>query len=985
MKSIGNRAFYNLKGITSISFGNELESVGNSAFEGCSGLTSISIPNTLRTIGEKAFYNLKCIESLSLDNIETIGTSAFYNNALKSVILGPKAKSVGTDAFRNCSGLLKSAYPNTISNPFGYGITVAYNNDDIYNDGFIYGPGQEEIIFAPYYIDGEYSIDGCVSTIADKAFAHCKNMTSVVIPESVSSIGSQAFLGCSALTSVKSFNQNPPVMNDNSFEGRYALATLNLSTEASSRYLATNWSLFENLGSMSGNVFGTYETGNLKYRLIPAPTEDDENLAIVIPGDYVSLTEVTIPQRITVTENGKNVRYFIDGIGYKAFNSGSNLTTVTFNSRNASKTIGEYAFAGTKISAINIPQSVETIHDYAFSNCSALENVEIGSEAKTIGNYAFNKCKSLHAIHIPDKIVRIGDYAFSDCTALKDVEIGSGVKTIGDFAFNNCSAFESIAIPSPVETIGNGAFNSCTSLSNITVSESVKKIGDKAFFETKATKVALSEGLEYIGALAFSANAERNANPIYIPATLQSVGKDAFFNYNCDHVNISDLAAWCNIDFENENANPAAYRNGLYLNDEIIEDLIIPTSAGTVKDYAFYRNSSLKSVSISKDVQSIGTNAFYGDSNLRSIVISGSVLSIGRYAFGNCAASPVVSFEYGSMPVEIGLNAFEAPSSLAWDRPMDGFNLNVSSLKSLAIGNSLTEISDAAFKGISSLTALKLGNSLSAIGDEAFSGCTGLTEVILPPSVETIGASAFAGDTQLTSIIMGHKVTTIGEKAFDLCPAQTVSITAQTPPDAPDNTFSNYTGNLYVQGEDAAEAYYDADFCWFQFEGLVMIEPTDLIVDGDTKISGKPGDTFQLTAKLYPENVTLPHIFWRSTNPDIASVDHNGLVTLHANLDDVMAAAELYDDVSPTTSCKIIGESLYANGPKIELEVNQEGDNSSNLDEIFGSGNNGKIDYTAPVEVYNLSGVRVADSVENLANGIYIIRQGSKVEKIAIK
>ena len=97
-----------------------------------------------------------------------------------------------------------------------------------------------------------------------------------------------------------------------------------------------------------------------------------------------------------------------------------------------------------------------------------------------------------------------------------------------------------------------------------------------------------------------------------------------------------------------------------------------------------------------------------------------------------------------------------------------------------------------------------------------------------------------------------------------------------------------------------------------------------------------------------------------------------------------MAAAELYDDddVSPTTSCKIIGESLYANGPRVEVEVGRD---LGAIDEIFNNGNNGKIDYAAPVEVYNLNGVRVADSVENLANGIYIIRQGSKVEKIAIK
>lgn len=293
----------------------------------------------------------------------------------------------------------------------------------------------------------------------------------------------------------------------------------------------------------------------------------------------------------------------------------------------------------------------------------------------------------------------------------------------------------------------------------------------------------------------------------------------------------------------------------------------------------------------------------------------------------------------------------------------------------------MTEIPAATFKNAYKLTSLTLGNSLTAIGDEAFSNCTALTDVVLPPSVETIGASAFAGNTKLTSIIMGHNVKTIGEKAYDLCPAQTVFITAQTPPTAPDNTFSNYTGNLYVQGQDAVNLYYDADFCWYQFEGHVMIEPTEMKVEGNKTLTGKPGDTFQLTATLYPGNVTLPQIFWRSTNPDIATVDENGLVTLHADLSEVMAMAEGDDDTS--NSCKIIAESLYANGPVAEFTVNNA---QSGIDEIIeGATSSDGIDYNAPIEVFNLQGVRVADTIDNIATGIYIIRQGKNVQKVLVK
>ncbi|CCX47819.1 putative uncharacterized protein [Bacteroides sp. CAG:927] len=326
---------------------------------------------------------------------------------------------------------------------------------------------------------------------------------------------------------------------------------------------------------------------------------------------------------------------------------------------------------------------------------------------------------------------------------------------------------------------------------------------------------------------------------------------------------------------------------------------------------------------------------------------------------------------------------FPAPTSLSCDRPLESLTLDVSSLESLTIGNSVKEIPSAKFKGVTGLSNLTLGNSLTAIGDEAFGGCTALTEVILPPSVKTIGASAFAGNNKLASIIMGHSVTTIGEKAFDLCPAQTVSITAQTPPTAPDNTFSNYTGKLYVQGQEAADAYYDADYCWYQFEGHVMIEPTEMKVEGNKTLNGKPGDTFQLTATLYPTDVTLPQVFWRSTNPDIAIVDANGLVTLLADMSEIMTLAE-GDDDNYTRSCKIIAESLYANGPVAEFTIN---DVTTGIEDVTVDGGNesGDIDFSAPVEFYNLQGVRVSDSMENLSNGIYIVRQGNNVRKIAVK
>ena len=290
------------------------------------------------------------------------------------------------------------------------------------------------------------------------------------------------------------------------------------------------------------------------------------------------------------------------------------------------------------------------------------------------------------------------------------------------------------------------------------------------------------------------------------------------------------------------------------------------------------------------------------------------------------------------------------------------------------IDYSVTSIGGGAFYECRSLTSIEIPNSVTSISYSAFRDCTSLKEVILSPSVETIGESAFAGDSELASIIMGHNVKSIGKLAFDGCCADLICITAQTPPTAFDDTFSNYSGKLYLQGQASVDAYTNATPCWNNFTNYLMTEPTGMVMDGTDKIEGEPGDTFQLKTTLMPENVTLPQIFWRSTNPEIATVDPNGLVTLHADPAEVLTRADV--------QCMIIAESLYADGPMLEVPVTVDG---SGVDEVVIGSSDGGIDFELPYEVYDMRGMKVGDNKEGLSGGIYIIRQRNAVKKIAVK
>lgn len=141
--------------------------------------------------------------------------------------------------------------------------------------------------------------------------------------------------------------------------------------------------------------------------------------------------------------------------------SGSVITdgegTIMFN--DVLSCIGDYAFAGTSIVDVIMPNSVTEIGSHAFYNCLSLINMNIPSGVTVIGQGAFQECENLPSISIPNSVVEIGPRAFYFNLALTTVTIGSGVQEIKGGAFEGCQSLTSItchAVTPP--TLGNDVF-----------------------------------------------------------------------------------------------------------------------------------------------------------------------------------------------------------------------------------------------------------------------------------------------------------------------------------------------------------------------------------------------------------------------------------------------------------------------------------------------------------------------------------------------
>ena len=198
---------------------------------------------------------------------------------------------------------------------------------------------------------------------------------------------------------------------------------------------------------------------------------------------------------------------------------------------------------------------------------------------------------------------------------------------------------------------------------------------------------------------------------VTIPNSVTSIGKSAFFGCSgLTSVHISDLSAWCNIEFQpfvdyegwvekdsEGSTNPLWYAHHLYLNGKEVKELVIPNTVTSIKNGAFSLCHGLTSVTIPNSVTSIGDIAFYGCSNLSSISFGNSVTKIGCAAF-----------------------AF-------------------SNITSVEIPYSVTHVFRESFRRCNSLTSITISNSVTSIGGYAFSDCNSLESVIslaqTPPSL----------------------------------------------------------------------------------------------------------------------------------------------------------------------------------------------------------------------------------------------------------
>lgn len=740
--SLVERAFAGYAG-EELSFPERLVSVGGNAFSGCAAtidwsaspsLTTLSsdmfngyagaridLPSSLTTISAYAFRN--CAAAINWGDLTfgTVGRDWFNGYAGTVVSLPSGVTAVEAFAFRNCASTVD--WGDSVITAF---VTNAFGG----------------------YLGTEMVVPSSVRTIESGAFAGSTELLSLTVSERTETIGADAFDDCTKLetVSIPAWAIGPIP--------KTALVSVNVICGDT-----VPESAFKNVATLTTvTLTGVKEIGKEAFYGCTVLNSVIMSDAI----EYIGEGAFDLCAQISTNSTG-GVEY-LGGVSSRylvAFSA--DITRTEYALQNTTRVIYSSAFSRGVLTEITLPSGLLSIGANAFAFCAALATVKYqgnnvnSSELLCIDDGAFDRCTSLTGIDLPPRLKEIGEQAFAACTGLTDLTVPDSVETVGQGAFNGCASLQSIVLPfvggsllaTSEESLfgyifGTGAYSGATQVSQyytatdhqeyyipdalISVTIGGGDLGHGAFYGCdKITTVRLGDDVERIGAAAFY-NCASIRGMFPIPSGLRSIGENAFYGcagmrISASFISVSDVAAWCGIDFGNEDANPLSLTHVMKIDSEPVFTLTVPDSVEAISAYAFSGFTSLTTITLPAELTQIGAGAFNGCTAISAVVYQGTLASWCGVTFADSFSNPL---RYGHS-LYIGSDHVTSGAVVVSD---------------------VETVNPYAFYGCSAITSLTVSAGVTTIGEGAFGGCSGLESVTLP----FIGGSASATNASASNL-----------------------------------------------------------------------------------------------------------------------------------------------------------------------------------------------------------------------------------------
>lgn len=738
LESFNSNIIYGCENVTSISINNGInfavDSENGYVFNADRTVLYYHIPNAAKTeyvvpegvkeIGDNAFYNDSYITKITLPaSLTRIGNGALRRTALTTVVFtagGTEALAIGEYALGDNDSLTSIALPAR---------TNAIGNNAFYDTALT------SITFG-----GENSQ---LRTIGNYSF-YGTALTSVTLPSSVVSIGDYAFYRCSNLTTV-TLNEGLLEIGDYAFAAQTSEA---YADEADSSLETVN--LPSTLTTMGDGIFAyDHALKNVNF----AANSQITSLPGTTFEGCTGLESITLPASLTEISGRIRDSYGLQGRGL--FESLTALRTVNFEEGSKLTTIGNYAFAGSGLESIIIPNSVTTIGEYAFAYSdpygtgTMLTTITIPRTVTSIGTQAFTRCENLESVYIDANITELPGYVFQSCVNLRLISLPASLETISSTAFVNCNNITQFIVADgneyyAVEERSGGLFNAdYTELymlpAGITefvvpATLEVEDLAEILADYSTITTISVEEGNTVYTSLENVVYNSQTWDIVFLPAGIKEIELPAAMT-TLSATTLSVINACTTLEeIRIQDSETPVTRNFnlkynvLYTSDwrimlvpKALKIFTIPAELTSIEagEYMFGSgmygiNSSIETITYDKDT--VRTEPF---------VIGGY-----RYDY-YCPFARMENLTSVELPAGtiLGQNAFAYSSKL--------------SSVILTAGDSGT-IGDNAFQN-TALTSIVIPEGYTSLGSNVFSGLT--LSVSLPASLTTITTSTFSGCT----------------------------------------------------------------------------------------------------------------------------------------------------------------------------------------------------------------------------------------------
>ncbi|WP_158539695.1 leucine-rich repeat protein [Gordonibacter sp. 28C] len=752
-------------GLAAVSIPESVNLIGEYAFRGCGSLVDVDLPTTLDTLSIGAFSDCPSLGAIQLPTITTFADQTFRDSGVKSVAIPSGITAIPSSTFDGCTSLASVTFEagsqlKTIEY-LAFQKTTALKS--------ISFPGSLELVensaFASSGLTAVTFEDGTADLVIGMLAFSYAPIVEVYLPTRLKEIGVQAFGRTGGTTK--------PIVH---LEWAYPSSIVGGADLTDSRFCTVYWKTADDnswwyVDEGTGELIGLRAAESWLSGATPPPHPiDDTGGKVVVPGK-VGTTAVTSVMPWAFQNNGDIVSVAFDAIDAstpsavttiepRAFSGCSSLEEITLPGSLA--TIGEAAFAYTRIANLVVPDSVTSFGSMAFLNNSVIESITFGAGIQSIGGEAHriiaaNDSKSLKDIyltqHLTDSIPGApweAEYAtihWSDGETPPvrnktddweySVQVIDGVKT-GTITKYLGGSTTDLKVPAKfddvvVTTIAPQTFPSSVTFSNVTIEEGIVTISERAF-----------------GGGGTSGGKAKISGTVYIPKTVTSIGPSAFDACEMSHVEFASESALTTI-------GAFAFRGNTLTNLVLpknlktvmqqafdgsgIVSLTLPASLATIGASAF-ANNSIEAIDLPEFVEKIESNAFRNN-KLTAVELKAGTYAVGSGAFSN---NLIETVKFPDTPLAMGsfgsgvfsfnnMKTVELPS---W----------MTSLPTYIFSDNLIETLDIPY--------------VTYVGTGAFSN-NKIVDLALP-SVVSVNANAFSGNA-IEHIAFGP-VASIGEEAF---------------------------------------------------------------------------------------------------------------------------------------------------------------------------------------------------------------------------